>query len=224
MNTIFKLYFSAWLVWSAAAAYSTITLSQQLKGVWNVLFRIVISLVLLASLTYPVLSLLDKTNNFHPSQWTLDSTAYFALENPDENAAIEWLKNSPSGVIAEAVPATGGSYTSSARMSTLSGMPAVLGWVGHENQWRGSNQALGSRQSDLERLYCSREWDEAQMILDQYQIRYVIIGNLERTVYQPNGGLCSSGLVEAKFSLHLNTVFSQNGVSIYEYTGARHDD
>jgi len=224
MNTIFKFYFSAWLIWGIAAAFCIVNLSQELKGLWNGVMRVVVSLVVLMSLVYPLLSLLDKTNNFRPSRWTLDSTAYFAHENPDEKAAIEWLKQAPFGVIAEAVPVTGGSYTGSARMSTQSGMPTVLGWVGHENQWRGGNQLSGTRQSDLERLYCSRDWDEIKMILDQYQVRYVIVGNLERSTYKPNNGLCPSGLAEAKFELNLTPVFSLNNITIYEYAGLQQHD
>ncbi len=119
-------------------------------------------------------------------------------------AAVEWLKSAPAGVIAEAV---GGSYSEFARIGTQSGQPTVLGWPGHESQWRGGVKEMGSRQSDLERLYRTNDWTEAQQILHQYNVRYVFIGSLERNVYRVN---------ENKFKRFLQPVFQQGQVAIYE--------
>lgn len=220
MNTIFKFYFQAWLVWSIAAAFATVILLQRLKNPWGGILQAGIVILLLASLVYPGLSLWTKTNGFRPETWTLDSAAYFERSFPDEAAAIEWLKQAPLGVIAEAVSATGGSYTEYARISTLTGLPAVLGWVGHENQWRGGNEVMGTRQQDMERLFCGRDWEETRLILDQYGIRYVIVGNLERATYSTNNSNCPVGLVDAKFNQNLQVVFQSATTTIFEYSGA----
>ena len=79
--------------------------------------------------------------------------------------------------------------------------------MGHESQWRGGGEAMGSRQSDLERLYCGRDWAETQAILDRYQIRYIFLGDLERAAYQAGSGGCSGGIVEIKFINNLPVVF-----------------
>jgi len=92
------------------------------------------------------------------------------------------------------------------------------GWVGHENQWRGSNKVIGIRQADLVRLYCSKEWEESRQILDQYQIRYVFISNLERQTYQADQSRCPLGLVETKFKRNLKSVFQAGQATIYEYS------
>jgi uncharacterized membrane protein len=125
------------------------------------------------------------------------------------------------GVVAEAVPPRGGSYTEYARFATMSGKPGVLGWIGHENQWRGegSAQAIGTRQKDLELLYCTRSWSEARAILERYRIRYIVVGMLERANYLPDPEVCPNGLVEAKFQRSLKALFQSGGVAIYEYTG-----
>jgi YYY domain-containing protein len=221
MNTIFKFYFQAWLVWSVAAAFGTVTLLTNLRGGWKNLFSTGLILLLAASLTYPLLSLWNKTNGFQPSEWTLDSTAYFARNSPDEMSAIRWLQEAPQGVLAEAVPQGGGSYSEYARVSTLSGKPSVLGWVGHENQWRGdaASTAIGSRQNDLARLYCTRDWDEARAILEQYGIRYVFVSGLERATYQPDESTCPLGLVEEKFLRNLDPAFKSGPATIYIYNG-----
>ena len=66
--------------------------------------------------------------------WTLDGADYRYRDNSDEMSAIEWLRTAPYGIVAEAI---GGSYSEYARVSTYSGQPTVLGWQGHESQWRG---------------------------------------------------------------------------------------
>lgn len=136
-------------------------------------------------------------------------------------SAIRWLQDAPPGVIAEAVPQGGGSYTEYARAATISGQSSVLGWVGHENQWRGdtASEAIGSRQSDLQRLFCTREWEEARAILEQYNIRYVFVGGLERAAYLPDENACPLGLMEEKFMRYLTPAFNAGPVTIYVYHG-----
>ncbi len=223
MNTIFKFYFQAWLIWSITAAFAVSLLAIRLKGIWKSAFQILMILLLSASLVYPLLSLPTKTSGFQPPEWTLDSTRYFAQSWPEDQAAIEWLKSAPFGVIAEAVPTAGGSYSEYARAATLSGLPSVLGWVGHENQWRGSGEAIGSRQADLEALFCSRDWEQTRRILEEYQVRYIFVGALERIAYQADNFSCPAGLQEAKFQQNLTPVFQGGQVIIYEYPGSVND-
>ena len=217
MNTIFKFYYQAWLLWSIAAAVSVIHLTTCTTRIWRRVSLVGISLLIIMSLFYPFFSLWSKTNGFQPANWTLDGTAYLRQQSPEEMSAIDWLQNAPAGVVAEAVPPTGGSYTQYGRVSMLTGKPAVLGWMGHESQWRGGNEAMGTRQTDLERLFCSRSWEETQAILDQYQIRYIFLGNLERLTYQAGGPNCPTGIDEAKFLRNLSLVFESNQFLIFEY-------
>ena len=218
INTIFKFYYQTWLLWSIGAAYGSAVLLKTLQRPWTIVFRLGLAVIVAMSLVYPIFSLWTKTNGFQPGIWTLDSTAYLENQSPDELAAINWLKDAPSGVIAEAVSPTGGSYTGYARIATHSGSPAVLGWVGHESQWRGGSAEIGSRQSDLERLFCSKDWEETKQILYQYEIRFVVIGTLERTTYAPDSITCPNGINDAKFQRYLAPVFQQGSITIYEYS------
>jgi YYY domain-containing protein len=229
MNTIFKFYFQAWLLWSLAAAFGVAVLLQNLRGAWNWVFRIGLSLVLFMALVYPVLGVLTKTNNFQipafrenlkaaraandPSAWqkasqvwTLDGGAFFDRIYPDDMAAAAWLRSAPYGIIVEATK-TDASYSDWAHISIYSGLPTVLGWPMHEGQWRGTYEPQGTRQDDIRHLYETSNWDEAQAVLSQYGIRYVFIGTLERSTYHLN---------ESKFQRHLTPVFQQGQVTIYE--------
>jgi uncharacterized membrane protein len=63
------------------------------------------------------------------------------------------------------------------------------------------------RADDISCLYETSSWDEASEIIAQYNIRYVVVGTLERRDYRVN---------ELKFQKHLTTVFQQGQVVIYE--------
>jgi uncharacterized membrane protein len=74
---------------------------------------------------------------------------------------------------------------------------------------------MGSRQTDIERLYCTKNWLEALEVIRQYQIRYIFVGELERSTYKPAAGNCQNGLVETKFQTNLLPAFQQGNLTIY---------
>jgi len=206
INTVFKFYYQAWIVLSLASAYGIVVLLRNLRGAANVLFSAIFAIVLVIGLTYPAIGVFSKTNNFKPPfGYTLDYFDRIQRENPDEAAAILWLRSAPDGVVAEA-QIIGGSYTNYGRISVYTGLPAVLGWPGHEGQWR-DNALQGSRLQDIETLYTTNDWASAQEIIDRYNIRYIVVGNLERSTYLVN---------EDKFNRFLKPGFQQGNVTVYE--------
>lgn len=213
INTIFKFYFLAWLMWGVAAAFASIELWNRLRSAWRYVFYASQIFIISLSLLYPAMGLWTKTNQFKPEHLTLDGTYFFENSLPDEAAAIDWLIEAPMGVVAEAV---GGSFTDFGRVSSQTGYPTVLGWEFHEIQWRGDASRLGSRKADIERLYCVPSWLEAQQIIQQYDIRYIFVGAKERITYVPGSANCNAGLSEDKFARNLPIAFQQGSVVIYE--------
>ena len=200
MNTVFKFYYQGWMLWSLAAAFMAVVLLR--KGSW--LGRLLIVLVTALGLIYPILAFPTKTNQFQPvSTAGLDAGAYLATYQPDEAAAIAWLNQAPDGAVAEAV---GGQYSGYARVATLSGQPNVLGWPGHEGQWRGGYTEVGTRQQDIQTLFETSDWETALTIIRQYDIRYVFIGSLESNTYLVN---------PVKFDQYLEIGFEQGGIRVY---------
>jgi uncharacterized membrane protein len=111
-------------------------------------------------------------------------------------------------VIAEAV---GNDYTLASRISAATGIPTIVGWVGHENQWRGSTAPYAGRFEDVEKLYRTTDMNEARQILEKYGVTYVYVGTLEQQQYGASGGL-------AKFEA-LPVMFQSGDVTIYRATG-----
>jgi uncharacterized membrane protein len=203
MNTIFKFYFQAWILWGIVAAYASVELLASLKRAKGLIFNVIWIITLMAGLAYPVIMLWNKTNQFNPAQWTLDGNAYIATYDQDDYAAIQWLSQQPYGIVSEAI---GGSYSEYARVSTRTGMPTVLGWIAHEGQWRGGYTEVGSREADIKTLYSTVNWAEAWEIIQRYNIRYIYVGNLEKNLYKADGAL---------FRANLSVVYENGTVSIF---------
>ena len=141
--------------------------------------------MLAASLYYPVGAVLDRTGVFQEGHTigdnTLDGLAFLKQNSPGEYAAIEWLRDdAPRGRMVEAV---GGDYSEFARISASTGLPTILGWKGHELQWRGSSSLLGSREDDVRTIFSSGDPVEVRRLLDTYDVRYVYLGSRERETY-----------------------------------------
>jgi YYY domain-containing protein len=209
MNTIFKFYFETWVVWGLAAAFATVSLLKSLRKGWLALFSLLIIAVLSLSLLYPIFFAVSETNEFKPPVMTLDGLHYLEQASPDDYAAIQFLKTVPYGTMVEAV---GGSYSYSngvdyERISTHTGLPTVLGWTGHELQWRGGAEEMGSRESDIKMLYETSSWLEAQSLLKRYHIQYVYVGDVERFTYK---------VVMDKFSANLPVIFLNTSVTVFE--------
>jgi len=206
INTVFKFYYQAWILLSIAVAFCVAVMLSELRGFASYLYTSIMILVIGLGLVYPVFSLPNKTDNFKansPQQRTLDGAAYLANTMPDDYQAFQFMRGLEPGIVAEAV---GGQYSEYARVSTFTGLPTVLGWPGHEGQWR-DNSLQGTRQVDIESLYSTPDLAATQLIIKQYNIRYIYIGNLERSTYRVN---------EEKFGRFLKLIYQQGTVSIYE--------
>ncbi|MDK2982225.1 MAG: hypothetical protein PWQ55_2572 [Chloroflexota bacterium] len=206
MNTIFKFYFQVWILWSVAAAYAVGNLLFMQRSGRKALLSTGAVVVLGIGLVYPAFAIPDKTNSFRNINWSLDGNQYYAASSPLDMQAIQSLQELPYGTVAEAV---GGSYSNYGRVSKLSGYPAVLGWPGHELQWRGGGSEMGSREGDVRLLYETDDWAVAEAILKQYNVRYVFIGQLERSTY---------AVREGKFANHMQVEFSNQDTVIYSWT------
>jgi YYY domain-containing protein len=205
MNTIFKIYYQIWVLLSIISAYSISLICQIRKVTLRRAAVLLSGITITIGLIYPVFAIKDKTNSFRNMELSLDGNQYFADSQPAEFEAIQFLTTAPYGVVAEAV---GGSYSNYARISRMTGYPAVLGWPGHEVQWRGGMNELGGREADMQRLFSTMDWEEAESIMKDYDIRYVLIGDLENRTYT---------VYEDKFRLNMVPVFNQQGVTIYSF-------
>ena len=235
MNTVFKTYYQAWLllgivgayglyyIWSARSAFSGIhwparlsrfavvpvVVAQFSRG-GRFLWAGAVAVLLVASFYYPVGAVLDRTGVLRDGHTvednTLDGLAFLQRQSPGEYEAIEWLRDdAPWGRMVEAV---GNDYSDFGRISSSTGLPTVLGWKGHELQWRSSSASFQGREDDVATIYSSEDPQEVRRLLNLYDVRYVYLGLRERRTY---GGESLEG-----FGEFLETAFEQDGVIVYE--------
>jgi len=113
--------------------------------------------------------------------------------------------------------AVGGSYSAEGfgGVSAASGLATVLGWPGHEDQWRGGDPSaraqIGPRQEDVKTIYTTLNADEALALLKKYKVDYVYVGQLERNTFAPES--------LAKFDQFGSPVFREGDVTIYDVAG-----
>jgi uncharacterized membrane protein len=181
-NTMFKLTFQAFTIMGIVIAWlAGWVQSAQVSAriAWPI--RVWLLLVLCGVLLYPYFGYRDYYNRMTNYQG-LDGTQWLAEQHPDDFAAIEWLNNTVKGrpVVVEAV---GESYTTFARVSTFTGLPTVLGWRVHEWLWRGGFEIPGKRTEEVKRIYEEPKASDSTTILNQYQVRFIFVGDKEREAY-----------------------------------------
>jgi len=213
MNTVFKLYYQAWVLLSVMTAFAIWALLQpSMRQHWSSpVWGGPALILLIGGLVYPIQTLTSGERWMSAGQ-DLDGIAYLERQSPDEYAALLWIENHipPDAVILTAI---GSSYDdASGRVASVTGRPTLLGWSGsHERLWRsGSPEVLAvisQREQDIPLIYATFDWRTAQQLLEEYQVDFVYIGPKERQVY--------SGPGLKKFDEHLKLVFDQGSVQIY---------
>jgi len=207
MNTVFKLYLQSWTLLSIAGPWCILQLIEHKWASAPVrqAALAVVAAAVLASCTYPLgVTTTRVVHRFAPLG--LDGNAYLEREHPDDFAAIEWMRAHVDD-LPVVLEATGNPYSYYARFSSNTGLPTVMGWGNHEGLWRGHETAVSQRAQEVSRMYNSPDLEDITPLLDRYQVRYVVVGDVERKDYQ------AAGL--AKFA-QLNPVFSHGGTTIYQ--------
>jgi YYY domain-containing protein len=227
MNTVFKFYYQGWLMLGLASAFGFYWMMNNAAGVIGKAGRsifLAISLLLIAAgMVYPVMASASRVQGFQTIP-NLDGTSNLSKSNPDDWAAINWLRQqaiSP-GIVSLPVilEAPGKSYNYEGRISAFSGYPAVLGWALHESQWRGNYDEQAKREPDIETIFTTADGSLALDLLRKWQVKYLIIGSVERNYIQqlcsdPNRQ-CNLPRALRKFEATLIPVFQQGETIIYE--------
>lgn len=208
-NTMFKLVFQAFMMLSLVSGYVIVRILTSIK---RKLFAISYSLLAMLLVTIVMLYPYQAINSYYGNLQTyhgLNGTNYLRVSFPTDYAAIEWLNKNIKGqpVILEA---QGDSYTDYGRVSTNTGLPTVLGWTVHEWLWRGTYDIPAPRINEIKTIYETKDLNEAQNLLKQYNVKYVFIGALEYQKY-PN-------LDETKFKQLGKLIFQKDNTKIYKIT------
>jgi uncharacterized membrane protein len=217
LNTTFKFYYQAWVMFGVAGLFALDYLWRELTGrarLVPVVTAGVYITVFVLTLLFPYHAIQSRTAEFRGTgadrlPATLNGLTQMQRFNNDEYEAIMWLRQNVSGtpVVLEAV---GGQYSAFGRVSASTGLPTVLGWAGHELQWRGnSNPEPGQRDPAVQQIYTDPAWNTSPDLLNRYNVEYIYVGGLESTTYGPAG--------TQKFADQLEVAYQNNSVTIYRW-------
>jgi len=208
LNTVFKFYYQAWIMFGIAALFALDYLRRQTRPVAR-LATAGYGLMLAVALLFPIYGVSSRAQEYgNPS--TLNGIAHYRHHSPDEYEALTWLRQNVEGapVITEAI---GGQYSPQGhgRVSATTGLPTILGWAGHEYQWRGDTPEPGIREPAVETIYGDTGWEETAQILNTYDVKYVYVGPLEISTYGSQAA--------QKFQDLLEVAYANNDVIIYRW-------
>jgi uncharacterized membrane protein len=234
-NTVFKFYIQAWILLSISCGAGLYFILCRIKAIrsmsrmtnalqWS--GKIIWALCLIALLgmgaVYPIVAPYYRVMRYDPKTGqggvyqssSLDGMAYFKYDqyHIGDYEAIHWLNaNVPDdSVIVEAV--YNNDYSDFGRVSSFTGLQTIMGWIGHEYQWRmGSDvqsASLLARQHDVDVIYTSTNQQQVLNTMKRYHAQYLYVGLMEHIRY-PDSNL-------ERFKAFMQVVYQNNNVTIYK--------
>jgi uncharacterized membrane protein len=204
MNTVFKLYLQAWTLFaiSAAAAFGWVlpAIPSWLPR-WRTFWQTGVTLLIAGAAMFTITATLDKVkdrmapNAPHTldAMTFMDYAKYWDAQDMDlsqDYQAIRWMQDNVQGspVIVETnCP----EYRWCSRFTIYTGLPGVVGWNWHQRQQRGSivpSDWITGRIDEISNFYNTTDPAQAEAFLKKYNVKYIVVGQLEH-IYYPGLGL-----------------------------------
>ena len=181
---------------------------ERLRPALALLAGALVVAVVLASAPFPVLAgyaelgpvLADDT------EFRLDGLETHGQERPAQMAAIDWLGDRAGRPVILEAP--GDRYQWSSSVSTLTGLPTLVGWTHHQENYRPDDW-VGYRDLAAGVVYTdSYRWTDAASALRRHEVAYVYVGPVERAEY----GTRLRGFADQP---GLTTAFENSAVTVY---------
>jgi len=203
MNTVFKCYLPAWLMLGTSAFVMAGQWLDSLRKIPPVPARISAVLTVIVVTVLVTLPIIITPGSY--GSGTLDGLAYLETQNPGDAGAIAYLRSLEGREIL--VEAEKGDYSYYSRVSSFTGIPAVLGQPFHEFMWRGNGDGWYSgRPADIQAVY--EQPEKTVPLMRKYNATLLYVGDLERERY--NVTLPAAGLEK---------IYSSLGTDIYRISG-----
>lgn len=200
------------------------------RSIICVLLSLVLALLIFVPGHYTLLSLEQRTGKINMDAYKgLDGTAALRTRNSPQlegvegdllsyAEAIDFFNRTVRGnpVICEVY---GYSYTDHCVVSAYTGLPTIFGWLTHEWLWRFQgvvdNQGMLVQNPDkpdlwadiinprhlaIDTIYTSTDVSLVRSYLEQYQVEYIIVGDLERSRYSDISDATIRSLGDVVFS------------------------
>jgi uncharacterized membrane protein len=226
-NTIFKFYLQAWLMLAvgsgAMLAWLLSAFFRWLSG-WRAFWQTAMVMLIAGAALFTITGTAGKIKD----RWileaprVLDSMTYMKYANYDDFGqrldlsedyrAIRWMQDHVQGspVIVEAnCP----EYRWCTRFTIYTGLPGVVGWNFHQRQQRAFTSLwVEQRVAEIGNFYNSIDVEYTRNFLKTYGVKYIIVGQLERAAYIPEG----IAKFEQYDGVYWKAVYGDGQTTIYE--------
>lgn len=204
MNTVFKFYMQVWTLLSISSALGLYWLLTEAVGQWKPGFKniwnVALALLVGSAAMFSVAGTLDKVNDRMSSvaPHSLDGMTYMATSYYSDSGqemalvedyrAIKWMQDNVQGS-PTIVEANTSEYRWGSRYTIYTGLPGVLGWNWHQRQQRNTvpSEWVTNRVADIGAFYTALDRESSAAFLQQYNVKYIIVGQLERAYYSGPG-------------------------------------
>ena len=232
-NTIFKFYLQAWILLAvsagAAFAWTLPAFFKWLPG-WRVFWQTAMILLIAGAALFTASGTAGKIRD----RWiveaprTIDSITFMKyaqyddfgqrLDLSEDYRAIRWMQDNVKGspVIVEAnCP----EYRWCTRYTIYTGLPGVVGWNFHQRQQRAYTSTwVEARVAAITNFYTTIDVESARDFLKQHDVRYIIVGQLERAEYKSEDPVNGLSKFEEFDGTYWNAVYRDGSTVIYEVT------
>jgi uncharacterized membrane protein len=230
-NTIFKFYLQAWILLAvssgAAFAWTLPSFFKWLPG-WKLFWQTSMILLISGAALFTVSGTAGKIRD----RWiveaprTLDAITFMKyahyddfgqrLDLSEDYRAIRWMQDNVQGspVIVEAnCP----EYRWCSRYTIYTGLPGVVGWNFHQRQQRAFvPHWVTDRVDAITNFYTTTDTKIARDFLNLYDVRYIIVGQLERAQYRAENVPNGLSKFEEFDGVYWRSVYSDGKTVIYE--------
>ena len=223
-NTMFKLGYQAFILFSIVSGYTIVWFVTQSRRfvprMYHTVFLVLLAPQLFLVSIYPIFSIRSYFNSLRSYEGVYGLN-WFNGQYPDDFGGIEWLRAYdashplPNGQKSVLLEADGESYSDYNRYSVFTGIPTPIGWAVHEWLWRGTYDVVSPRREQVREMYESDDIQKTLRLLDLYKVRYIVIGTFERQKF--------INLYERKFADLARVVYVHGETVIYERVKPRID-
>lgn len=175
MNTIFKIYSSAWFMLHVYAFTLARAAWQRAFGASPPFILKIGALAMLCGFFFYTTTL-RRSNNFSVEP-VAQGLSVLNERFPGAAEAIQKLQKFPRGVVLEA---QGPAYDNTSHVSTLSGRQSYLGWANHAGLLTKKYAEVQRREQVTREIYVEPDCERKRQKLYDEKIDYVVLGPLER--------------------------------------------
>jgi YYY domain-containing protein len=175
--TVFKVYLQAWILLGVACTMLLASLGRHRLRVR----RVLVAVVLVVGLVYPVAGTASRLRSLAAAH-TLTTRQHLEQALGPEVVALDWLAaNARTGDVVLEAP--GPPYGWNGRMATFTPAATMLAWDYHEATWRNSLPLVREREALVDRLFTDADPETTRALLAEHEVRFVVVGRLERERY-----------------------------------------